>query len=93
MRRDGWVLSVVTPREYDLAEGALGASARKDARRMGLPYVLNNGNLGRFLGEIVTAPVPAKVDSKYLQTRGYTGANDKYLVAFLKNLTFIDNEK
>ncbi|MGC1512640.1 MAG: DUF5343 domain-containing protein [Acidimicrobiales bacterium] len=57
---------------------------------MGLPYVLNNGNLGKFLGEIVGAPVPAKVDNKYLETRGYTGANDKYLVAFLKNLGFID---
>ncbi|MDO8362773.1 MAG: DUF5343 domain-containing protein [Actinomycetota bacterium] len=57
---------------------------------MGLAYVLNNGNLGKFLNEIVSAPVPTKVDYKYLETRGYTGKNDKYLVAFLKALGFID---
>jgi len=58
---------------------------------MGLPYVLNNGNVAKFLKEIVSAPVPSKVDYKYLETRGYTGKNDRYLVAFLKNLGFVDN--
>jgi len=58
---------------------------------MGLPYAMNNGNLGKFLKEVASAPVPAKVDYKYLETRGYKGANDKYLVSFLKSLRFIDN--
>jgi len=57
---------------------------------MGLSYVLNNGNLGKFFDEIRTAAVPNKLDYKYLQSRGYTGKNDQYLVAFMRNLGFVD---
>jgi hypothetical protein len=58
---------------------------------MGIPYILNNGNLGKFLNDIQKAAVPQKVDYKYLQSRGYTGQNDKVLVSYLKALGFIDN--
>ena len=57
---------------------------------MALAYAMNNGNLAKFLDEIRTAPVPSKVDAKWLASRGYTGQNDKYLIALLKNLGFID---
>lgn len=57
---------------------------------MVLPYVLNNGNLEKFFDEMRTAAVPNKLDYKYLQSRGYTGKNDQYLVAFMRNLGFID---
>jgi Family of unknown function (DUF5343) len=55
-----------------------------------LAYVLNNGNLGKFLNEMQSAPVPSKVDTKYLASRGYTGANDAYLPALLGKLGFTD---
>lgn len=55
-----------------------------------LPYVMNNGNLENFLQEIQSASVPAVVDNKYLQSRGYTGQNDKMLISLLRTLGFID---
>jgi hypothetical protein len=58
---------------------------------MALPYILNNGNLSKFLSDIQSAAVPSKVDYRYLQSRGYTGKNDQYLVAFL-NLGFIGSD-
>jgi hypothetical protein len=58
---------------------------------MGIPYALNNGNLVKFLKEIRAAAAPGKVDVNYLRSRGYTGVNDKALVAYLKALRFIDN--
>ena len=58
---------------------------------MGLPYAMNNGNLKKFMEEIESAPLPTKVDPSYLSSRGYTGANDKYVVSYLKQLGFLDD--
>lgn len=60
-------------------------------RAVALPYVLNNGNVVKFLKHIQTAKVPPKLDYAYLQQAGYKGKNDRYLVAFMKALGFADS--
>ncbi|MBA2496693.1 MAG: DUF5343 domain-containing protein [Acidimicrobiia bacterium] len=57
---------------------------------MALPYVLNNGNLSKFLKHIQTAKVPTKLDYSYLEQAGFKGKNDRYLTTFLKALGFTD---
>lgn len=59
---------------------------------MALPYVLNNGNLGKFLEHIKTARVPDKLDEKFLASGGFTGKNDLYLRGYMKHLGFTDNQ-
>lgn len=57
-----------------------------------IPYVLNNGNLGKFLEHIKTARVPNKLDDKFLQSAGFTGKNDLYLRGYMKSLGFTDRD-
>lgn len=59
---------------------------------MPIPYVLNNGNLGKFLEHIKTARVPNKLDDKFLQSAGFTGKNDLYLKGYMKSLGFTDKD-
>lgn len=54
-----------------------------------LPYVINPGTLEKFFSTIQNTGVPGKVTQKYLESIGFKSKNDRYLLAFLKDLGFL----
>ncbi|MGH9212468.1 MAG: DUF5343 domain-containing protein [Acidimicrobiales bacterium] len=59
---------------------------------MALPYVLNTGNLLKFLEKIQTVKVPDPLDNAYLKQTGFSGANDQMLTGLMKHLGFTDKQ-
>ena len=62
-------------------------------RRLGvakLPYVVNTGKVPEYFNKIQEVGRPGTVNRQWLKTVGFTSSNDRYLVAFLRDIGFID---
>lgn len=55
-----------------------------------LPYVVNTGKVSEYFNKIQEVGRPTTVNRQWLNTVGFTGSNDRYLVAFLKDIGFVD---
>lgn len=55
------------------------------------PQTRNTGNLQKFIKEIPTRGVPAKVNQKYLESVGYKSKNDRTIPSALKFITVLDS--
>ena len=53
-------------------------------------YTPSPTNVGRFLKHIQDAGVPPKVTQKHLESVGFKGKNDRYLIGVLKFIGFLD---
>jgi len=56
-----------------------------------VPYTPNPASIPRFFQHIQAAGVPAKVTNTYLEGVGFKSKNDRYLIAVLKAIGFLDN--
>ena len=56
-----------------------------------VPYTPTPASIPKFLQHIQSAGVPAKVTQIYLVGVGFKSTNDRYLIAILKAIDFIDN--
>jgi hypothetical protein len=56
-----------------------------------IPYVPNNGKIPEYFGKIQTVGVPDALTQKWLESIGFKSKNDRYMVAFLKDLGFADS--
>ncbi|MGB8298307.1 MAG: DUF5343 domain-containing protein [Polyangia bacterium] len=54
------------------------------------PYSPHSAKLKQFLDHVQKAGVPEKVTMKYLETVGFKSTNDRYILAILKFLGFVD---
>ena len=55
------------------------------------PYLTNPASLRKFLEEIRTVGVPAKVTLAYLESLGFKSTNDRPILSALKFLDFVDS--
>jgi Family of unknown function (DUF5343) len=55
------------------------------------PYTPTPASIKRFLSHIQSAGVPNKVTMKYLEQVGFKSTNDRYLIAILKFIGFVDS--
>ncbi len=55
------------------------------------PYSPHAANLKKFLEHVQKAGVPDKVTQKYLETVGFKGKNDRYILTILKFLGLVDS--
>ena len=54
------------------------------------PYTPNPASVPKFLDHIQKAGVPQKVTQQYLNSVGFKSTNDRYLIAILKFIGFLD---
>ena len=55
------------------------------------PYTPNPPNIGKFLDHIQDSGVPKKVTNRHLESVGFKSKNDRYLIAVLKDINFLDS--
>ena len=55
-----------------------------------LPYVINTGKISDYFERIQEVGKPPAVTHQWIQALGFKSSNDRYLLAFLKDIGFLD---